>query len=250
MVPPPTHFLCIPLAGPRLARGWAAFRAAVADCGLPEEAVRPLGTLHLTLGVFSLREEGEVERAKGILDGLKPGSLLAQLREAASEPLSSHHECPPGSMPGGPNDPPPAGPVTVTFRGLQTMQKASKTSVVYTPPTDLDGSLHRLCEQLRQPFLESGLMTDEARPQLLHLTLFNTVYVKKKKGGHGRRRLLVDATELLRRYEAFIWAEDLPVIKLAICRMGAKKVEGGDVDVDGDGDEAYEVEAETELERS
>ncbi|RDA92603.1 hypothetical protein CP533_0911 [Ophiocordyceps camponoti-saundersi (nom. inval.)] len=196
----PTHFLSIPLAGPQLARGWATFRAAVADYGLPEEAVRPLGTLHLTLGIFSLRSDEEVERATGLLAEIKPGKVLAELLRATAE------EAPASTSPH----------LSVTLRGLRPMQKASKTSVVYAPPAegDVGGSLRRLCEQLRKPFLESGLMTDEGRPLLLHATLFNT---NSRPGrGRGRGRLEVDATELLRRYDGFVWAEDIPVTKLAI----------------------------------
>ncbi|RDA87320.1 hypothetical protein CP532_2657 [Ophiocordyceps camponoti-leonardi (nom. inval.)] len=226
----PTHFLSIPLAGPQLARGWATFRAAVADYGLPEEAVRPLGTLHLTLGVFTLKDEEDVERARGMLAETKPGKVLAEL---GSRSKAEEEE---GEAPVPPR-------LSVTLRGLRTMQKASKTSVVYAPPTEDsgEGSLRRLCEQLRKPFLDSGLMQDEGRPLLLHATLFNTNSRRGRQGGGGgsggrRGRLEVDATELLRRYDGFVWAQDIPVTKLAICRMGAKKVEGSE------GDEASAID--------
>ncbi|KJZ78813.1 hypothetical protein HIM_01586 [Hirsutella minnesotensis 3608] len=51
----------------------------------------------------------------------------------------------------------------------------------------------------------------------------------------------MDARALLDRYGDFVWARDLGVTKLAICRMGAKPVEGSD------GDAAYEVEAEIDV---
>ena len=93
---------------------------------------------------------------------------------------------------------------------------------------------------------------------LLHATVLNTIYVKgrdreqhlgqgkwkgkgKGKGKGGRReRLTVDARPILDRYDDFVWMRDVPIEKVAICRMGAKKV--GD-----DGDEAYEVEAEIDI---
>lgn len=108
-------------------------------------------------------------------------------------------------------------------------------------------------------------MVDEQRPLLLHATVVNTIYVKKNKnnvnnnnnssnsnnnpnnngdrrgGRQGRRRqerLTLDARDILGRYDDYVWVEGMPVDRVAICRMGAKKIEGSE------GDEAYEVEAE------
>ncbi|PNY25188.1 Uncharacterized protein TCAP_04874 [Tolypocladium capitatum] len=239
--PAPTHFLCIPLAGPQLARSWASFRADVTSpvsFGLPEDAVRPLGTLHLTLGVMSLQQDG-VDEAVRVLGGLRPRELLAEARASTTvSPLAQPHDGKPGAAPSGPSE----GGLSVTIRGLHAMQAASKASVLYASPTDAQGILYRFCEQLRKPFRDVGLMQDEGRPLLLHATVVNTIYVKGG-GGRGRRRekLTVDARDVLRRYGDYVWAEDLPVATVAICRMGAQKVGGSD------GDEAYAVEAETEV---
>ncbi|KAK3493296.1 AKAP7 2'5' RNA ligase-like domain-containing protein [Neurospora crassa] len=67
--PPPTHFLCIPLvttaSRPHLTRSLAAFReevtapnpsSAYGALPVPEQAIRPVGTVHLTLGVMSFME--------------------------------------------------------------------------------------------------------------------------------------------------------------------------------------------------
>jgi activating signal cointegrator complex subunit 1 len=134
------------------------------------------------------------------------------------------------------------------------MQSPAKSSVLYAPPADKDGILYSFCEKVRRAFLDAEIMAEEGRPLLLHATVLNTIYVKggraSRGGGSGRRgrhgagssRLVIDATEILDRYEDFVWMEDLVVEKIAICRMGAKKVEDGD-----EGDEAYEVEAEIEV---
>ncbi|ODA83786.1 hypothetical protein RJ55_02302 [Drechmeria coniospora] len=90
-MPPPTHFLCIPLSSPSLARSWASFRADVAGTeayGVPEDAVRPLGTLHLTLGVMRL-ERDSLARAVEVLEGLRPREVLEALR-AERRPSSSN----------------------------------------------------------------------------------------------------------------------------------------------------------------
>ncbi|KND92863.1 Uncharacterized protein C15D4.13c [Tolypocladium ophioglossoides CBS 100239] len=239
--PAPTHFLCIPLAGPQLARSWASFRVDVTSpvsFGLPEDVVRPLGTLHLTLGVMSLKQDG-VDKAVEVLKGLKPREVLAEVRASITvSPLTQRYDGKPAVNPSASSD----EGLSVTIRGLHAMQAASKTSVLYAPPADAEGILYRFCEQLRQPFRDSGLMEDEGRPLLLHATVVNTIYVKGG-GGRGRRRerLTIDARDVLSRYDDYVWAEDLPVAKVAICRMGAKKIEGSD------GNEAYEVEAETEV---
>lgn len=67
--PTPTHFLCIPLvtasSRPQLTRSLAAFReevtapnpsSAYGALPVPDEAIRPVGTIHLTLGVMSFME--------------------------------------------------------------------------------------------------------------------------------------------------------------------------------------------------
>lgn len=95
-----------------------------------------------------------------------------------------------------------------------------------------------------------GLMTEEGRPLLLHATIVNTIYVKgrgsKEKGRGGRReRLMVDARDVISRYGDHVWLENMPVTKVSLCRMGAKKMREEESLVEGD--EAYEVEAEVGL---
>ncbi|KAH7215001.1 AKAP7 2'5' RNA ligase-like domain-containing protein [Fusarium oxysporum] len=186
----PTHFVCIPLAGPQLARSLAAFRTEVTNpsgFGVPPAAVRPLGTMHLTLGVMSLKDEG-VEQASEVLKSLMLKEFLAS------------------------------------------------TSVLYAPPVDTEGILQKFCEQIKTTFQEAGLMVKDDRPLVLHATVVNTIYVKD---GRGRRRekLTIDARDIVSSYDDYVWLEDMPLDKVTLCRMGAKKIEGTD-------DEAYEVVAE------
>ncbi|PHH86985.1 hypothetical protein CDD83_9465 [Cordyceps sp. RAO-2017] len=241
--PRPTHFLCIPLCDAQLARSWASFRAdvtAAPTSPLPDDAVRPLGTLHLTLGVMALPEPRDVGRAVQVLRSLRPRATLAALRAASAA-------APPLALPDGVKSaarPPPVpanADLLITLRGLRSMQAASKASVLYVPPSDPEGLLYRLCQQLREPFFEAGLMEDEGRPLLLHATVVNTIYAKRAAHGRRRERLLVDARDLLARYDDYVWAGASPVAKLALCKMGATTVEGSD------GDEAYEVEAERDI---
>ncbi|KAM0401665.1 hypothetical protein ACHAO7_009029 [Fusarium culmorum] len=217
----PTHFVCIPLAGPQLTRTVAAFCNEVtnpASFGIPPTAVRPVGTMHLTLGVMSLKDEG-IQQATEVLKGLKLSEFLASARAGTSSTGER---------------------LSLTLKGLHAMQSPAKTSVLYAAPVDTEGILYKFCEQIKTTFQEAGLMAKEDRPLLLHATVVNTIYVKDDRGRRVRERLTIDARDMVSLYDEYVWLEDMPLDKVTLCRMGAKKIEGTD-------DEAYEVEAEIEL---
>lgn len=246
--PPLTHFLCIPLvtpaSRPELSASLASFRRETASANercfrIPDGAVRPLGTLHLTLGVMSLKEE-RLGEAVGLLGGLRMGEILAEARREEAERTRAAArlvgEGPEGGAPVADEG------MSISLRGLHSMQKASQASVLYAPPVDARGTLRPFCEKLRAKFLEAGLMVDDDRPLLLHATIVNTVYVRGRGRGKGRR-LTLDAGSLLDRYADYVWLERFAVDRVAICRMGAKEVEGEEGEVDA----AYEVEAEVKI---
>ncbi|PVH89343.1 hypothetical protein DL98DRAFT_402402 [Cadophora sp. DSE1049] len=261
--PPPrlTHFLAIPLVTPtsrqQLQHSLSLFKdkvtqpnvASLPD-GIPGQAIRPLGTLHLTLGVMSLTTPEKVEGVLGLLKslefvGVRPTS--AKVEESKDKEKEKER-------------PPP--PLYITLQGLQSMHDPSKTSVLYTAPLDPDLRLYRSCVKLREVFKE--FLVGEQRPLLLHATVVNTVYVKGRGvgtgagrggarrgrgdggrdrggrgGGRGRERLVLDARELLGEWEDFVWMKDVRVEKVAVLRMGAKVGECGE--------EEYEVEGEVDM---
>lgn len=301
--PTPTHFLCIPLvtrsSRPQLIQSLASFRAEVTGSGpgpssgyfnaVPEDAIRPVGTLHLTLGVFSFpkknsssgntrdiprsasaasaaavagteeaqteEEEDRLEKAKEILQSLRPKEILKAYK-------------PPPAMPGSTITTPAAvdelegEELRITLRGLRSMQSSTpaKSAVLYAPPVDPRGRLRQFCEGVRQVFLDAGLMVLDDRPLLLHATVVNTIYVKGRRppqqgqranrgrGGGGRHnsnreRLTIDATGILDRFEDQVWMQDVRVEKIAIFKMGARKVEIDGVVID----EAYEIVGEVDV---
>jgi activating signal cointegrator complex subunit 1 len=184
--------------------------------------------MHLTLGVLSFPTGEGLDKATALLRSLKLTDLLPERASSAS---------------GEPAVAPPA----ITLRGLGSMQPAAKASTLYAPPVDQLGTLQAFCERLKAVFQEAGLLLEDNRPLLLHATVLNTIYVKggrnsKQSRGKRREKLTIDASEILDRYEDEVWLEDFKVEKLALCKMGAKKIE-----VDGVEDEAYEVEAEVDL---
>ncbi|KAK0102458.1 hypothetical protein ONS95_006077 [Cadophora gregata] len=291
--PPPrlTHFLAIPLvtpiSRPQLQHSILQFKdkvtqpniASLAD-GIPEQAIRPIGTLHLTLGVMSLTTPEKVEGVLSLLKslefvGVKASNSRAQNVGDDVDPVpnpSGHWD----SQSGGKDKSIPSNsasqekgkgkgdkaeregrppPLYITLQGLQSMHDPSKTSVLYTAPLDPDLRLYRFCVKLREVFKD--FLVGEQRPLLLHATVANTVYVKGRGTGRGRRdggrarggrtagegrgkeRLVLDARELLGDWEDFVWMKDVRVEKVAVLRMGAKVGESGE--------EEYEVEGEVDM---
>lgn len=200
-----------------------------------DTAVRPVGTLHLTLGVMSFPRNEGLDKAVALLKTIKPRQILTDIDTPGPTQQGSNvgESCSPL---------PP--PLSVTLKGLHAMQPAAKASVLYAPPLDTDGVLTKFCEKLRSAFQEAGLMVEDNRPLLLHATILNTIYVKRnstpREGKRRNRdRLTIDARQILDRYSDYLWMEDVPIEKIAICKMGAKRQE--------DGDEAYEVEADIDV---
>lgn len=191
---------------------------------LPADAVRPVGTLHLTLGVMSFPRdeegEGRLKRAGEVLSGLGLRGLWSGVRAAqGQDQVQTQTQTQEGV---GVGDTKTAGAPAaedtarggdgrgverrqqgkaeeeeeeeerpkITLKGLASMQPADKAAVLYAPPVDQDGLLQAFCEKVRGVFTQAELMVDEGRPLLLHATVVNTVYVKgnKKEAGGSRGR--------------------------------------------------------------
>ncbi|KAL2352077.1 kinase A anchor protein [Cryomyces antarcticus] len=252
--PPLTHFLCVPLvtasSRPQLEVSLARFRDQVAGIksatsvsaledyqpgtqgagatpAVPEKAIRPVGTLHLTLGVMSLDEE-RLTCAIELLHSIDTAELLKEVGLKASPALLS-----------------------ITLESLHSMHSPSKTSILYAIPTDPTNRLHAFASRIRSLFTDADLVVLDDRPLKLHATIVNTIYAKKEgrkrpgriadsssnsatskgsndraegHGPHSRAPIRLDARELMDRYKDFVWAQDVAVEKVAVCKMGARKV--------------------------
>lgn len=249
-----THFLCLPLvtstSRPQLAKSLHAFRSDIRDDrspensqGIPEKAVRPVGTIHLTLGVMSLLTP---ERVEGALEALRSLDIPSMLSTSSAELAKVD-----GKDMGLSKDT-DLKPLKVTLRGLISMHPPAKTSVLYSSPDDADGRLYAFCTKLRDALAE--FMVPDTRPLLLHATILNTVYVPGVRSqssgsgtGHGRNKvkMSIDAREILERYSEVAWMEDTRLEKVAICRMGAKYVR--DDDGNETEDQEYVVEEEVDM---
>jgi len=203
-----SHFLCIPVVTPasrqQLQQSLDAFRTSettkstsssgTPSTSIPEKAVRPLGTLHLTLGVLSLLSQERIDSAVALLHSLDLQQLLA----------SSHqHPGVAGKSQGGlESELGAAGDLKITLKGLTSMHDPSKTSVLYTSPVDSDLKLLNFCQRLKDVFTDADLLVRESRPLLLHATIVNTVYVRR---GKSVSKLTIDAREVLERYKETEW---------------------------------------------
>lgn len=249
-----THFLCLPLVNkhskPRLQASLQQFATTVANqYDLPTKAVRPVGTIHLTLGVMNLATEEQVAAASAFLGSLDMAHLLeaaaTQNATLEGERLPIDHAASSmtpvlqtrnGSTKSGrttevAGSNAPAGPLMVSLTGLQSMHNPAKTSILYTSPADPTFRLRGFCEALCDQFTSKGFLVPDKRPLLLHATIVNTLYAKGSKNnpktsGHGKNSRGVgkfDATALLEEFGAYEWVKDVHIRKVCICQMGAKK---------------------------
>ncbi|KAL8933406.1 MAG: hypothetical protein Q9216_006379 [Gyalolechia sp. 2 TL-2023] len=196
--PPLTHFVCLPLTSNSAAQ-WEEslqrFKAytqslqthnllppsnSATVTPIPVKAIRPLGTLHLTLGVMSLTEPERVEGATTLLKSLDVASMLTA---AGTEALRSETEqynpslSDPKIAPDQMNQTP--GPLALSFTGLKSMHSPKSTSFLYTPPTDRTDRLYPFCHAIKDRFVQGGFMIEEKRDLKLHATVLNTIYAGK-----------------------------------------------------------------------
>ncbi|TGO52924.1 hypothetical protein BOTNAR_0309g00070 [Botryotinia narcissicola] len=265
-----THFLCIPLmtpsSHPQLQHSLRTFKNDVTTpptdeypdrVPIPKDAIRPLSTLHLTIGVMSLETTERIQGALSILQGIfsSPSLTSRKENEGAEKDKTEIKDI---QLP------------KITLTSLHPMHQPWSTSILYTFPQDPHSHLQTFCQSLKDTFTTAGFMLPEekGRSLLLHATIVNTIYVRGVRqdssvgtreagtgntrgnrgrgrggssSGHGKHkaRLTFDARDIISKYADFTWMRDVRVEKVAICRMGAKKK--------GDGDEEYEVEAEIEV---
>ena len=204
--PPLTHFLCLPITGGQAAPQWQAslqqFRNDVVatntsnspldakGSSIPVEGIRPLGTLHLTIGVMSLKEPERLERAVDLLKKLDLVDMLKKEeeeepkcvrtpRQAGEEPTTATGEPGVSSLLAQPDQSVSSPPLILSFTGLKSMHSSTSTSFLYIPPTDPTGRLYPFCLSLKDRFSAGGFMTEEDRALKLHATILNTIYAAK-----------------------------------------------------------------------
>lgn len=209
--PPLTHFLCVPLVTPKsretLEASMKRFSDAVSQSGesavetanidgetghqglrfVHPKAIRPVGAIHLTLGVMSL-DKDQLSEAEAYLNSDDVRNLISatvnrSLADEANTPQIAASEA---SSSLERTITPPAtervkGPLEVQLSGVQSMHAAHKTSILYIAPTDESNRLYPFCVALQKLFRDKGFLLEDNRQLKLHATIVNTIYAKERR---------------------------------------------------------------------
>ncbi|EED24460.1 conserved hypothetical protein [Talaromyces stipitatus ATCC 10500] len=256
--PPLTHFLCLPLVSetslPLLENSINKFKhdlLLAQKAGgdhpsewlpplFPDSAIRPLGTVHLTLGVMSLTSPTRVDEAVDFLKSLKVHEILQEVQSELKDQNNTAQDF--------------NNPISVSLESLSPLPKAKVATVLYASPVDPTSRLYPFAVKIRQAFVDAGFIEQDVikqrpkkhkasnqasnnedttnnnnnnngtilaaevaeesiiqqkpkyRPLLLHATLVNTIYARggRIKRGHKRAGpLTFDARDLLAWYRDY-----------------------------------------------
>ncbi|KAJ5164523.1 uncharacterized protein N7500_006353 [Penicillium coprophilum] len=252
-----THFLCLPLINtkslPQLDKSLTAFKTAhlaevgpasqspskdhgdTSRLGLPSTAFRPLGTLHLTLGVMSLNNKERLDQALAFFRSLDLADIMNE-----AEQVAAHTQQKVALR--------QSSPLTVSLESLHALPQGKSATILHASPVDPTGRLLPFCLKLRDKFVEAGFIQNEPdtrpagrpnptirfvqdapqasepatvssdgslqkpkpRPLLLHATIVNTIYVRGRQGqskdakdNNSSKRLTFDARNLISQYRNY-----------------------------------------------
>ncbi|OJD20853.1 hypothetical protein ACJ73_07811 [Blastomyces percursus] len=174
-----THFLCLPLVNPtsipQLASSLSEFRDSIplvpppvsarvkASAQLPDtllfpdRALRPLGTLHLTLGVMSLLTKERLEEALAFLQSLDLESMLRDAEVQATAAPTGEDSIS-NATPAVASAP---QPLSINLVSLHALPRAKAATILYAKPVDSTSRLYPFCVSLREKFVEAGFIQQE-----------------------------------------------------------------------------------------
>lgn len=234
----PTHFLCIPLLSssstPQLASSLRSFTETISQPPhahldgsplLPAEAIRPLGTLHLTLGVMNLSSQPALDAAISLLRSLDlkaiasqaiktntdAGNDTARTTTTSTATTTSRTTATPTTMntssavsasesaSSSSSSPVPVSPPTINLAGLNALPAQKSASVLYAKPIQDTSSstptppLSPFASALRQQFIDAGLMkleyvNDAARQRVPRPLLLHATIANTLYAPKPRRR--------------------------------------------------------------
>ncbi|PGH27284.1 hypothetical protein AJ80_00994 [Polytolypa hystricis UAMH7299] len=182
-----THFLCLPLINqtsiPQLVSSLAGFKASMPlippnvpahvaaaaqlpDVPLvPDGAFRPLGTLHLTLGVMRLPTRERLDEALNFLQSLDLESMLREVEAEAGLILSNTERTTSTTTETTTRLPPasagPLQPLSISLTSLSAIPSARAATVLHAEPVDPTSRLYPFSVKLREKFIEAGFMECE-----------------------------------------------------------------------------------------
>ena len=112
----------------------------------------------------------------------------------------------------------------ITLSGISAFSSPKKARVFYAPPVDEHGTLLAFAEAIRRIFVTEGLVKDEGCDLVLHATLANMSKTRHKRPVDGRS-ILDFFNGNARGADRVIWARDVKVDRVRICKMGAVQSE-------------------------
>ncbi|PYH96229.1 hypothetical protein BO71DRAFT_397275 [Aspergillus ellipticus CBS 707.79] len=190
--PPLTHFLCLPLVNavslPQLEASLATFKAEIppkpqsdqpinptlqallsSQPIIPHGALRPVGTLHLTLGVMSLPTKDRLNEAIQFLQSLDLVSMIRDAERSASRSPRGRRSPVPkavqeeASTIAQGNHAPNPSPFIISLESLHALPRTKAATVLHAAPVDPTSRLYPFCEMLRDKFLDAGFLQGETK---------------------------------------------------------------------------------------
>jgi len=236
----PTHFLCLPLCNPRsrakLQTLVETLRSDEASIGIPRAAFRLPNSFHLQLCNLRIETLDELHAASDLLRSLDISEILGRdssdLQAACSGPVKSN--------PSNTRRQVKIPPVKVTLEGIEAYPRVDKAvSVCSSFQHGLDRFIMLACS-FSQMFASISVAGQPFQPRftaekILGPNLLRTRYAKKwdtRVDTVGRARRIqsaapLDIRGLFEKYKDTVWAEDLQIEKLSLCKEGRVKTFGG-----------------------
>ncbi|OKL59992.1 hypothetical protein UA08_04782 [Talaromyces atroroseus] len=174
-----THFLCLPLVSetslPLLEVSLINFKRSIPPRRktlddhpakprpqlFPDSAVRPLGTLHLTLGVMSLPTPARVEEAAELLRSLDVGRLLQEVESELSDSNKNNNRNYHGEKEDIQTTQSHSLPISVSLESLESLPRAKTATVLYAHPIDPTSRLHPFAVKIRNEFVNAGFIEQD-----------------------------------------------------------------------------------------
>ena len=136
--------------------------------------MRPLGTLHLTLGVMSFHTKERLDEALAFFQSLDLTALMREAERVATEKREKRNrrgQLPASTSDHAENESKPynsanwkgSEPLTISLESLYALPRAKSATVLHASPIDPTERLYPFCLMLRDKFLEAGFMLAESK---------------------------------------------------------------------------------------
>ncbi|CAO3591398.1 unnamed protein product [Absidia cylindrospora] len=164
----PTHFLSFPTTSTFATRKLDNFHKSILSStfhapGLEPDMLIPSGKLHITLGIFKLLSQTDVEETVAFLKNDIP-SVISDIMEQEQV-------------------------LSIRLKRLAVMQEnPRKAHVLYIQAEDETKNkvLEKLCGTIRDKMIDAGYMQKEDRPLKIHITLIKTKARQNEDGEEER----------------------------------------------------------------